>query len=354
MRSLFLVIVIAGASNTVLAAPTVRVTTWNLEWFPNGSPKDAPPAEQQRRIATAADVLRPLNPDILLLQEVRDYATCERLAEAIAPHTYKVAICSTFKEPFQSGFGRQQVAILAKEYAQAAWSEPWKSRDGVDPPRGFAFAWLRLGSVDVGVYSLHLKSNLVIRGDKAAAAQKNIWKREVAAAQLLDHVNTTVRTKMPSISAIVVGGDFNTNADQEMFASENTLALFARAAFHNCMEGLPLVRRITHPANHGYPPASFDYVLARGALLSPPEIVSSRASDHYPLTCDATLVGSATADAPRTAVLIRPVRVVIPYGETVLPAGTRLPIVRMTDTSAELSYVGTTVTVSVDDVSTSK
>jgi len=110
----------------------VRITTWNLEWFPNGSAHDATPEVQAQRIAAAADVLRPINPDIVLLQEVRDYEACARLGEAIAPGIYHVAICSAFKEPFQSGLGKQQVAILSKYQAQAAWAEPWKSMNGVD------------------------------------------------------------------------------------------------------------------------------------------------------------------------------------------------------------------------------
>jgi hypothetical protein len=92
----------------------VRVTTWNLEWFPNGSAHDATPELQAQRIAAAADVLRPIDPDIILLQEVRDYDACARLGEAIAPGIYHVAICSAFKEPFQSGLGKQQVAILSE------------------------------------------------------------------------------------------------------------------------------------------------------------------------------------------------------------------------------------------------
>ena len=66
----------------------------------------------------------PINPDIILLQEVRDYEACARLGEAIAPGMYHVAICSAFKEAFQSGLGKQQVAILSKYQAQAAWAEP--------------------------------------------------------------------------------------------------------------------------------------------------------------------------------------------------------------------------------------
>ena len=113
---------------------TVRCTTWNLEWFPNGSAHDASPEEQNRRITDAANILKPLHPDILLLQEVRDYDACSRLGNAIEPGAYHVEICSAFKEPFQSGPGRQQVAILSRLHAQAAWSEQWKSVEGIDPP----------------------------------------------------------------------------------------------------------------------------------------------------------------------------------------------------------------------------
>src|SRR5262245_59973582 len=87
---------------------TVKCTTWNLEWFPNGYAKETPAAQQEQHIKEAADVLRRIDPDIILLQEVRDYDVCARLGEAIAPSVYHVAICSAFKEPFQKGVGKQQ------------------------------------------------------------------------------------------------------------------------------------------------------------------------------------------------------------------------------------------------------
>jgi hypothetical protein len=31
----------------------IRITTWNLEWFPNGSANDAPPKAQAQRIQAA-------------------------------------------------------------------------------------------------------------------------------------------------------------------------------------------------------------------------------------------------------------------------------------------------------------
>jgi endonuclease/exonuclease/phosphatase family metal-dependent hydrolase len=267
----------------------IRITTWNLEWFPNGSAHDATPEVQAQRIAAAADVLRPIDPDIILLQEVRDYEACVRLGEAIAPGRYHVAICSAFKEPFQSGLGKQQVAILSKYQAQAAWAERWKSMSGVDPPRGFAFAWFKIGNDELGVYSVHLKSNLITHGDKETETAKNIRKREVAIAQLLAHVHDVIGSTMPSIKSIVIGGDFNTNHDQEMFAAERTLDSLADAGYQNGFEGMPLPERVTHPGNHGFPDATFDFIFAKGLTASQPAIIRTNASDHWPVTRDFSL-----------------------------------------------------------------
>jgi len=44
------------------APAKIRITTWNLEWFPNASPHDATPEKQAQRIQAAADVLKKLNP----------------------------------------------------------------------------------------------------------------------------------------------------------------------------------------------------------------------------------------------------------------------------------------------------
>jgi endonuclease/exonuclease/phosphatase family metal-dependent hydrolase len=160
---------------------------------------------------------------------------------------------------------------------------------GVDPPRGFAFAWFKIRGFDVGVYSLHLKSNLVTREKKEEEEAKNIRKREVAAGQLLDHMRDVIATAMPMVHSIIVGGDFNTNRDQPIFAPEETLAIIEKSGFQNCMGSLPLLQRVTHPANHGYPPATFDYLFTKDAAAGSPTIVVSDISDHYPVTCEVTL-----------------------------------------------------------------
>jgi endonuclease/exonuclease/phosphatase family metal-dependent hydrolase len=276
--------VVASALSQSAEPTSIRITTWNLEWFPNGSAHDATPEVQAQRIAAAADVLRPINPDIILLQEVRDYDACARLGEAIAPGMYHVAICSAFKEPFQSGLGKQQVAILSKYQAQAAWAERWKSMNGVDPPRGFAFGWFKIGSQDIGVYSVHLKSNLITHGNRESETAKNIQKREIAIAQLLTHVHDVIATTLPRIKGVVIGGDFNTNQDQAMFTAERTLDSLAGAGYQNGFEELPLPQRVTHPGTHGFPDATFDFIFAKNLTASQPNVARTNASDHWPVT----------------------------------------------------------------------
>jgi endonuclease/exonuclease/phosphatase family metal-dependent hydrolase len=82
---------------------------------------------------------------------------------------------------------------------------------GPKPVRGFAFAWFKIGDKDIGVYSVHLKSNLITHGDRKAETAKNIRKREVAIAQLLTHVHDVIGTTISTIKGVVIAGDFNAN-----------------------------------------------------------------------------------------------------------------------------------------------
>ena len=141
-----------------------------------------------------------------------------------------------------------------------------------------------MGNEDVGVYSVHLKSNLITRGDKEAEAAKNIQKREVAIAQLLTHIHDVIGTTMPTIKRVVIGGDFNTNHGQAMFVAERTLDFLADAGYQNGFEGLSLSERLTHPGTHGFPRPTFDFIFAKGLTASQPTVTLANGSDHWPVT----------------------------------------------------------------------
>jgi len=73
----------------------------------------------------------------------------------------------------------------------------------VDPPRVFAVAWFKIGNGNIGVYSLHLKSNLIMRANKEVETAKNIRKREVATDQLLNHLRDIIATAISSIKTVI-------------------------------------------------------------------------------------------------------------------------------------------------------
>ena len=89
--------------------------------------------------------------------------TCQRLASAIQPNTYKVAICSAFKQG--RGIGKQQVAILAKEDAQAAWAEREYRRKVL----------IHLGALRSHGYKINGKEIAVYSGRNQSITSRQRW-----------------------------------------------------------------------------------------------------------------------------------------------------------------------------------
>ncbi len=170
-----LVLLLCGAAQT--QAEGLRVTTWNLNWFPSGSPDLAIPAVEAQRISEVASVLRGLSPDVIVLQEVRDWDTCEQLAQCLGGDAYRVLICSSFKDGQNNVPGKRQIALLSRFPAESSWSQEWQVQGAQKPPGGYVFAAVRAGGAIVGIFGVHLKNNLV-QGNPEREAQFNIFKRE--------------------------------------------------------------------------------------------------------------------------------------------------------------------------------
>jgi hypothetical protein len=209
-----------------------------------------------------------------------------------------------------------------------------------------------------------------MRGNKEVEAAKNIRKREVAVTQVLNHIRDVISISLPAVKSVVVGGDFNTNLDQPDFREEKTLVKFAEAGFQNVMEGLSQIQRVTHPGSGRYPDATFDYLFASHMTAARPQIVPSKASDHYPVTCDFTIQATTAPQvaaiprspsapaappqitklpqsapapaAPQFVRLTEPVKIKIPYGETVLPRGLALALVSRDAQTVTVQYLNGT------------
>src|SRR2546428_12760655 len=120
MRRLIALLLLLSAAH--VGAEPLRITAWNLN--SSVAPEEVSPAEENR-LASIATVLDSLNADVILLQEVRDRQTCERLAVLLKPARYRVAVCSSFTDV--SGRPLPQVAILSRKPITAAGTESWKA-----------------------------------------------------------------------------------------------------------------------------------------------------------------------------------------------------------------------------------
>jgi hypothetical protein len=176
--TLLLITLVSGCSakNEAPEKNKLRVVSWNIEWFPGQRP-EATAEESAKQMAAAKIALAELKPDVLLLQEIRDWKSAEELCSVIPG--LQVHVASSFGE-------RPQNQIVASTLpADSAWSDTWK-QGPIAPPRGYSFAALQLpGGRFLLSYSLHLKSN---RGELS----ENVAMRQEAARQLLAHVDEMV------------------------------------------------------------------------------------------------------------------------------------------------------------------
>lgn len=255
-------------------ADQFRIVTWNLDWFPGKGPAST---EVQRvvHMSEAHDALLDLRPDILCLQEVRDFDSVVKLTSVIP--RLDVHIVSRFKEAVGGILSIQQTAIAGNAQAEAAWSEEWQ-HGKPNPPRGFSFSALRTKNGNyLLLYSVHFKSNL---GD----LNENIAKREEATRQLLLHEGEMAKrySKFGKI-AVVIAGDYNTCPDDPKFGAEKTFPLL-RTKFAWCWEGIPASNRVTIPGHGGYRDATFDGFFTKNCDVISVEVVNTgQVSDHRPV-----------------------------------------------------------------------
>lgn len=257
------------------APARLRIVAWNLEWFPGHKPEPTPDAEADQ-MAGAKAALAELKPDVVLLEEVRDWENAAELCKAVPG--LEVHVVSAFQP-------RPQNQVVASRFAaDSTWSASWKVEEAA-PPRGYSFAALELpGPRYLLAYALHLKSNLGELTD-------NIASRQEATKQLLTHAQEMLALYgQRGPCAVVIGGDLNTSLDDPKFAADQTLPALVKAGYHWTHEGVPFAERTTIPAKNGFADNCFDHIFTAG-LGKPKATVQSfpAISDHNPVILEVDL-----------------------------------------------------------------
>src|SRR5438105_4178972 len=157
---------------------TIRVTTWNMQENAGGKPALS--------LELTAGALKKADPDIILLQQVRDWGMCLQLADALKPAVYHVLVCSAFRDSRTGSNSQQQAAILSKQRGYFAWSEPWQLQEDTGAAGGFVFSAIQTARHRIGVFSVtfdDLRANSDKKQDlakgKAQTDCRQQWIQEV-------------------------------------------------------------------------------------------------------------------------------------------------------------------------------
>jgi len=279
LRFWFPWLIVFGFGNlTTLPLLAQKIVAWNLEWYPGKYPR-ATPEEAAAHAAVVKQALKEIDPDVLLIQEMRDWSAFADLV-AVVPGL-EVRVLSQFKNE-EGEITRQQVGIASKVPLNSAWFENWKPVPPL-PTRGFSFAALedQASGKLIFVYSVHLKSN---RGKTKADAELNEGMRNESVRQLLAHIEETKKAYgKDRVLGTVIGGDMNTNQDGKF--GDKVVANLVKAGFWNSWALTPAKERLTWRGDDRFEAITFDYLFTSGLgkpraqLLDPP----AETSDHRPL-----------------------------------------------------------------------
>ncbi len=270
---------------SILAA--VVVGTWNGNWFPSGRAEHrahpdveaATVSAVAKMLARGLDAIDPAgtNDVILCLNEIRGPRVASNLVARIGRTNLVVASVSAYRR--RDRFDQQQDVIATTlPVVERGWAK-WKPSGKTTPPRGYAFAALRIDpATTAAVYAVHLKSNYGA-SKKPQLAELNRAKRTRAVEQLLAHEDSAGKGR-----PVLVGGDMNADRWRREFKDEKIFGLFDAAGFLNLLSLLPPEGRGTHPSTR-YGDSALDYVFARGfrPAGAPRLVPSEELSDHNAL-----------------------------------------------------------------------
>ena len=272
----------AGSPMAARSVPAITVSTWNIRWFPSGTPDAQPEIVEREIIEEAGSQLYAVVPHILCAQELRDPAAATNLAAAARLEGLRVAVCTDFPLA-PDGVGTQQVAIFSRYPVLACGAEPWASTAELALPRGFAWALLDTPQGPLAVFSVHLKSNYIPEGlDRDAERVLNGRRRSESVRQLCERIPALLVEHGRENAAVLVAGDFNSALGDGRFADETTFGQLFEAGF-TCLYGdNPGDFPVTIGSSGTQGEATFDYFFARGLTCSvpPKSRRKSWVSDH--------------------------------------------------------------------------
>lgn len=286
---------------------TLRIASWNIEWYPAGMRSGAEEPAHLQTAAVAA-LINEIQPDILAAQEIRNLPALEKLNRNLGLWPFSHLAVSWFHNANAAGAPdpakiEQQCAILSRH----PWTEVWEVDFGPlkarpRPPRGWLAAQFRIRGATFTLYNGHLKSDYGADTPEKYAANR----AQRAAAIRFLAADLERRGLDPYRDRIILAGDFNADIATANRAEETIFDDLERLGFRSALQPARRADAITLPAREGVPEVpdlTLDYIFLSSAWgeLPPVQILArgaskkkdvfggdgpGLASDHYPIFID--------------------------------------------------------------------
>ncbi len=237
-------------------AETVRVTSWNLLRV-----------RDDVLLNEAAETLKVLKPDVVLLQGVRDWQMCSVLSVALKPETYYVVICSAFPgggAPAEIG----QVAVLCREKAYFSWCEPWAATNSAG---GFAFAAVQLKGQRLGFVT--------------GVVGENLWP-DGAVGQLEQQKIAVMRWEVNRVQTFLVGLSCARGSGAGQANLDRILNRLQQSGYADALAALAPAQRMAVGGNAGQRALTSDFLVNEPSVFPLPKAPRFPVADRYPVTCD--------------------------------------------------------------------
>ena len=276
-------------SNAIPQKNQIKVCTWNMRWFPSGSPVQKPAKDEYKRTDSAARFLNWQKVDIVMLQEVRSAEVVTNLIKQMERPDMKVAACTEFPTLPTDPVPSHQNAIITHLPVIDSGYAKWEKAEELEPPRGYAYAVVDYEGTLVLCFSVHFKSNFIAEGeDPEKTPIINRKTRELTARQFVAIADKLSKKEYNGrkIEAVFLAGDFNTSIFDENFKGETTIQTIIDGGYCDVYADVSQDKRETMPATKWHPSTVFDYIFYKGEKkLDDPYIAPKQwISDHRMVT----------------------------------------------------------------------
>ena len=189
----------------------LRIVVWRLDPAPTNAALPIRSNTLPIHLQQAADALRPMKADVIVLLQARDWSQCDQLAQALKPANFQVAACSAFPGARANSPTPPQTAILSRYPVGFSWSQGWRT-PGQTPgrtaiPGGYALAVLKAAAQNIGVFSVEL-SDPMAQAYLQATNTALVQAQSACIQQWLSEVESFRNWTSNRLDAVVVAGAF--------------------------------------------------------------------------------------------------------------------------------------------------